>query len=240
MTNKVLIVILLLFCAGSIFALTGFAESGVFAITAETLPVELSSFTALPLQNSYVQLDWITQSETGVSGYYIYRNSTNDLDDAMAISTLVTATNSSAEQSYRYIDTEVEPGVWYYWLQNVDLDGQVAFHGSISVNLSDNDGDDGTPSIPNLTALNGIYPNPFNPVTTISFNLAKAEQVTLDIYNVKGAKVRTLDAAHLNEGSYRRSWNGKDDNGTALSSGIYFLRMTAGLYQTTAKLVLMK
>jgi flagellar hook assembly protein FlgD len=62
----------------------------------------------------------------------------------------------------------------------------------------------------------------------------------LDIYNVKGAKVRSVISGNLNAGTYRRTWNGTDDNGLALSSGLYFLRMTAGEYQHTAKLVLMK
>lgn len=237
---KTTLIIMMLCLTASIFALTGFGESPVFEITEDTLPVELSSFTAIATESNFVQLAWITQSESGVSGYYIYRNTANTLDNAAVVSPFVTAGNTSQEQSYSYTDSEVAPGTWYYWLQNIDMDGQVAFHGSISVTLSDNNGNNSTPVIPTLTSLNGIYPNPFNPVTTISFGLAKAEQVTLDIYNIKGAKVRTVVAGNLNGGTYRQVWNGTDNNGMALTSGVYFLKMTAGKYSSTAKLVLLK
>lgn len=237
---KVMLLFVMLCCVMSICALTGFGESPMFEISAGTLPVELSSFTAIATESNFVQLDWVTQSESGVSGYYIYRNTESSLNGAVVISPLVTAGNTSLEQYYRFTDAEVTPGNWYYWLQNVDMNGQVAFHGSISVTLTDNSGDNGAPNIPTLTSLTGIYPNPFNPVTSIAFVLAKAEPVRLGIYNVKGALVRTVVAGNLNAGTYRREWNGKDDNGVALSSGLYFLRMTAGEYQHTAKLVLMK
>lgn len=205
-----------------------------------TLPVELNLFTAYATQNNSIQLDWVTQSETGVSGYYIYRSISDNLYSADVVSPLIPAQNTSTEQSYRYTDYEVTPGIWYYWLQNIDIDQQMAFHGSISVTLTDNDGNNGAPVTPRLTSLNSIFPNPFNPVTTIAFGLARSEQVTLEIYNIKGSKVRTVVAGNLSGGTYRRIWNGTDDNGGALSSGIYFLRMTAGKYSSTAKLVLLK
>lgn len=240
MTHKLLIALLLLCCAGSIIALTGYGYSTVDVVFESTLPVELSSFTAIATQSNFVQLDWITQSETGVSGYYIYRNSSENLTAAAVVSTFIPAENTSSEQSYRFTDEEVTPGTWYYWLQNVDMNGQSAFHGSISVMLSDDNDNTTPPTIPTLTSLNSIYPNPFNPVTTIAFGLAKAEQVRIDIYNIKGAKVHTIVSGNLNGGTYRQVWNGTDDNGLALTSGIYFLRMTAGRYTSTAKLVLLK
>lgn len=234
---KTMLIALLLLCAASIFALTGYGDSAVDVSFDATLPVELSSFTAIATQSNFVQLDWITQSETGVSGYFIYRNTSENLEAATVVSPIIPAGNTSSAQSYRFTDSEVTSGTWYYWLQNVDLDGQSAFHGSINVTLTDNNG---TPDVPHLTSLTGAYPNPFTPVTTISFNLAKSEQVTLDIYNVKGAKVRTVVSGQLPGGSYSRTWNGTDDNGVALSSGIYFARMTAGEYTSTAKLVMLK
>jgi hypothetical protein len=205
-----------------------------------TLPVELNSFTASAAQNNSIRLEWITQSETGVSGYYIYRSCGENLYSADVVSPLIPARNTSSEQCYSFTDFEVTPGTWYYWLQNIDIDQQVAFHGSISVTLTDNDGDNGAPAIPRMTSLNNVFPNPFNPVTTIAFGLAKSEYVILEIYNAKGSKVRTVVAGNLSGGTYRRIWTGTDDNGLALSSGIYFLRMTAGNYTSTAKLVLLK
>ncbi|MDZ4182010.1 MAG: LamG domain-containing protein, partial [Candidatus Cloacimonadaceae bacterium] len=84
-----------------------------------TLPIELSSFTAVPHAQNYVVLHWVTQSETDVMGYYIYRNTINDISSAIRVSPLIAATNSSSQTSYEYEDNEVTPGQWYYWLQNI-------------------------------------------------------------------------------------------------------------------------
>jgi hypothetical protein len=205
-----------------------------------TLPVELSSFTLTATSENNVMLQWTTQSETGVSGYYIYRNSSDELSSAMRIPAFIQATNSSTETSYSFTDNEVQPGIWYYWLQNLDLDGQFEFYGPISITLT-NDGNQITPPvIPTVTALKSIFPNPFNPMTFISYNLAKAERVTLEIYNIKGAKVRSLMSESKSAGTWRSAWNGKDDNGQACTSGMYYVKMTAGKYSSTQKVVLMK
>jgi len=204
-----------------------------------TLPVELSSFTAIATALDYVELQWITQSETGVSGYYIYRCDTDNLAYAQLVSPLVTAANTSNEHIYHYTDEEVTFGTWYYWLQNVDMNGAIDFHGPISVNVSQN-GDGGEPVIPAVTSLKSIYPNPFNPNTTVSFGLVNAENVKIVVYNIKGEKVKTIVNRHMDEGTYRLPWNGTDDNGRSLASGIYTIKMTAGKYISTQNAVLMK
>ncbi|MDZ4120839.1 MAG: hypothetical protein U1C33_00345, partial [Candidatus Cloacimonadaceae bacterium] len=88
----------------------------------QTLPVELSSFTAVITPQNYVKLDWITQSETGVLGYYVFRNTENNLSNAIQVCPLISANNTSQVQIYSFIDNDVEPGLYYYWLQNVDFD----------------------------------------------------------------------------------------------------------------------
>lgn len=205
----------------------------------QPLPVELSSFTAVATQQNYVQLNWITQSETGVIGYYIYRNNTNNLEGAQIVSNLISAYNTSQEHAYNYTDTEVQPGTWYYWIQNTDMNGQHGFHGSISV-LIQEPGEGDTPVIPLITSMQNIYPNPFNPSTTIAFGLDKAEHVNIQIFNVKGQLIRNLVSETKSANSYRIVWNGIDDNGKALPSGIYYAKMTAGKYNATRKLVIMK
>lgn len=203
-----------------------------------TLPVELSSFLAFVTPQNLVRLDWITQSETGVSGFYLYRNSITNLNSSELVSPLITATNTSVEQSYSFTDREVQPGKWYYWLQNVDIDGQNQFHGPVEITIVDTDND--TPVIPQFTALQSIYPNPFNPAATIAFGLAKAEQVTIAIYNIRGEKVRSFVSGAMNSGTYRRTWDGTDDGGCSLSSGVYYVRMTAGKYSSVQKAMLIK
>ncbi len=79
--------------------------------------------------------------------------------------------------------------------------------------------------VPAPFAIAGNYPNPFNPTTTIQFTLEKAGAVNLDIYNVSGQKIRTLTTSNYAPGSHELVWNGHDDNGIAVSSGVYICRL---------------
>lgn len=100
-------------------------------------------------------------------------------------------------------------------------------------------GDD--PVVPvTATALNGNFPNPFNPETTINYCVKDAAPVRIEIYNSKGQKVRTLVNEIQSTGWYNPIWNGKDDNGQPVSSGVYLYRMSAGTYHNTKKMILMQ
>jgi len=185
-------------------------------------------------------LEWITQSETNLSGYYLFRNTTSDLSTATRIEAFIPGTNTSLEHSYTFTDSEAQPGsTWYYWLQNLDLDGAFEFHGPVSVYVT---GDNqGTNVIPNITSLQTIYPNPVSRYGTIAFGMAKAGDVTIEIYNQKGQLVRSLVSVHKNGGgNFRTIWDGTDSNNHTCSTGVYYVKMTAGTYHTTQKLVLMK
>jgi len=94
--------------------------------------------------------------------------------------------------------------------------------------------------IPQMNVLNQNYPNPFNPETSISFDIKEAGKVSLDIYNVKGQKVKTLLNDHREAGTHNIVWNGTDDNNRSVSSGIYFYKMKNGKFSSTKKMILMK
>jgi len=101
----------------------------------------------------------------------------------------------------------------------------------------------GVPNEDNVATPNrllGNYPNPFNPSTTISFTTAKAAPVQITIYNLKGQAVRTWNLETEAGGNHSVQWDGLDDNGLSLSSGVYFYRMFSGAYSSTRKMVLMK
>lgn len=84
------------------------------------------------------------------------------------------------------------------------------------------------------------YPNPFNPNTTISFDIPRPGHVQLAIYNLLGQQVRTIVDNQLATGSYRRDWDGRDESGTAVASGIYFARLITSDYVGTTKMMLLK
>lgn len=221
----------------------GFCDLGLDQIMLEdapTVPVELSSFSAVLTAENLVNLTWVTQSETGVQGYYIYRSNSEVLEDAILISPLVEATNSSEQHSYSYTDSELfEEGMYYYWLQNVDLNGNVDFHGPVSVNFSTTN-EEITPEIPTVTELKSIYPNPFNPTAVIPFSIAKTAKVEIRIFNTRGQLLRHFNLAERAPGYYQVAWDGKDFNGNSCSSGIYYIVMNAGKETFQRKAVLQK
>lgn len=91
-----------------------------------------------------------------------------------------------------------------------------------------------------IATLEGNYPNPFNPTTTVKYNMEESANVSIDIYNVKGRKVKTLVNDVQSAGSHTEVWNGSNDNGETVGSGIYFMKMRAGNVESTKKMVLMK
>ncbi len=93
---------------------------------------------------------------------------------------------------------------------------------------------------PAQVALIGNYPNPFNPETTIKFQMGKAAPATIEIYNQKGQIVKSFDFAQAKAGVNNIVWNGLDNNGSSVSSGVYFFRLKSGSYSSTKKMVLMK
>jgi hypothetical protein len=109
---------------------------------------------------------------------------------------------------------------------------------TISFTYNPVDNDD---SIANIsTELKSNYPNPFNPTTEISYSLNKAGKVSIEIYNVRGQRVRTLVNDTMSAGKHKVSWHGKDQNNKSVASGLYFYRMTMSNYSNTRKMMLMK
>ncbi len=205
-----------------------------------TVPVELSQFAATITAQNYVQITWTTQSESNISGYNIYRNDSMDLSSAIKVSDLIEGTNTSEAHTYSYLDQELEQsGTYYYWLQNVELDGYISYHGPVSVTFKVDD-EGGTPDIPFVTKLENAYPNPFNPNTNIRYQLKEAGDVKIDIFNARGQLVRSLSRTHDAAGYYQINWDGRDSSGKAVSSGVYQYRMTSGKYHSTKKMVLKK
>lgn len=84
------------------------------------------------------------------------------------------------------------------------------------------------------------YPNPFNPTTAIQFDIAGTGHVRMDVFNVNGKLVRTLVDKEMPSGQYSVIWNGTNDNGQKLASGIYFYRLTAKDYYSIKRAILIK
>jgi hypothetical protein len=98
----------------------------------------------------------------------------------------------------------------------------------------------GIPLTPVSYALEQNYPNPFNPSTTIRYSLAKKSDVVLEICNTLGQRVRTLFNGARSTGDYETIWDGTNDNGGHVASGVYFYRLRTGEYNAVRKLVMIR
>lgn len=202
--------------------------------TGQCVPVELSSFTAMLTSQYFVNLTWVSQSETVMLGYRVYRSETNAQADAIMITdSMVPATNTSTTQTYSVQDTEVEIGhTYYYWLESVDM-GSSQFHGPVSVLVEG----EVPPILPEITSMKGAYPNPFKANTNIEVSLKAGESGSVTIYNVLGQVVRTFN---VEQGTHTIQWDGMNSKGDTCGSGIYFYKLATPSVNQTKKMVIVK
>lgn len=93
---------------------------------------------------------------------------------------------------------------------------------------------------PAKTSFHSIYPNPFNPSTTVEFSISQNQEVNISVFNIKGQKVKTLSKGMMEKGLHRIVWDGRNDTGHSVSSGIYFFMMDTQGYQKVKKAILLK
>ena len=116
-------------------------------------------------------------------------------------------------------------------------------HGSIQVMVLGDDGVTGVPGsggVPVLNRLAGNFPNPFNPRTQVRFTLAEPGEIRLFIYDVRGSRVKRLADGLWPAGSHELRWDGDDDSGEGVASGVYFIRLEMGREVQTSKAVLVR
>ena len=97
-----------------------------------------------------------------------------------------------------------------------------------------------SPGAPLAYALHQNFPNPFNPTTEIRYELAKPSDVAITIYDVLGKEVRTFVKTKLGAGTYAIQWDGKNNEGLLVASGVYFFKLTANAFRQTRKMLLMR
>ena len=140
--------------------------------------------------------------------------------------------------------------VLYYESKNGVSDRKTVKPGTDELNLISGNGlkcytlklSDGSQisELPPVSTLFQNYPNPFNPSTSIAYELAEDGMVSLDIYNIRGQQVRTLMNEHQLSGRHSIAWDGKDEHGNTVSSGIYYYRLNTKDASACKKMILMK
>ncbi len=197
-----------------------------------SLPVELTSFTATPLKGA-IQLDWVTESEIENLGFILERR-TKDTDwkeiaNYITHPELVGQGSVTYRTEYSFTDETVEAVQTYdYRLADVDYHGDWKYHSLIVMGVE-------VAELPTEFALLPAYPNPFNPSTTISYNLIEDGNVTLAIFDVNGREVsRLVDEAQI-AGTYELSWDA-----SRVSASVYFCQLVQGNKSATQKLIFLK
>ena len=208
---------------GNIF----FDLSNVNFVIEETIPVELISFTAQRI-DAGVELNWKTATETNNSGFNIERS--KDGENFTQIGFVNGRGTTTEITSYNYLDTEIETGKYYYRLKQTDFDGTFKYLNVVLVDVG----------LPKQFELSQNHPNPFNPTTTVKFQLPVDANVRIELFNSIGQKVSELLNSDLSGGVHEVNFEGSN-----LSSGIYYYTMNAvgkdgKNFTSTKKMILMK
>lgn len=222
------------------------------------LVIQLSAECVLPpiIQCNPLSVETIITSNQIHEGIMIISNiGEYDLNCELVI------TDSSLYAGWLEIDQDscfIQPGEYEEILLTFDPDGLEAGQYYTEIVIYHNDPTQDELIIPITMNLNftnaesdlilatnkliGNYPNPFNPTTTISFELAteNAEDAEIIIYNLKGQKIKELEIKNLKLGINEVIWNGADNSGKPVSSGVYFYKFISGTYSSTKKMILMK
>lgn len=189
----------------------------------QALPVELTTFSA-SVSDQNVDLNWETATEVNNYGFEIERklvgNKWNKLDFVNGHG------NSNSPKYYSYTDSKIEAsGNILYRLKQIDIDGTFEYSDEVEVNL-------GTPE---KFELNQNFPNPFNPMTSIQFNIPQDSQVRLNVFNVLGEEVSELINDNISAGYHSVNFDASQ-----LNSGIYFYKLETNNFTQIRKMMLVK
>lgn len=224
---------------GSLEFAVGTRDGRVFAFSGGlqgTIPVEMTSFTATVDENT-VMLNWNTATELNNKGFRVERryltpslSEGGNLTAWQNIGFVNGKGTSSQPNDYVFIDKNVSYGTYLYRLVQIDLNGTLDFSKEIEVNVG----------LPIKFSLEQNYPNPFNPITKIKYSIPAEGKVKLSIYNLLGEQLRVLVNDFAKAGYNEVNWDGKNDKGNYLPSGIYIYRLEAEKFFDSKKMILLK
>jgi|DeeseametaMP2100_FD_k123_49091_2 hypothetical protein len=199
----------------------------------EQVPVELSAFAGEAVEG-HVVLNWATASQTNNAGFRVLRST--DQENFEVVSDLIAgAGTTDALVDYSFTDAIIPAAEQvYYVLEQIDLDGTIHRSNPIEVLLGAR-----FLNLPTEFA-SAVYPNPFNPSTTISYDLPAEADVSIVIYDAIGQEIRQLVSQQHTAGRYSIQWDAKDHLGRSVGSGVYIAKILAGQNSVTQKMLLLK
>ncbi len=201
--------------------------------TNDPLPIQLGSIAATVVSQSEVRVDWITVTETNNYGFEVQKSAETPANYQTIPNSFVAGHGTTIQpHSYTYTDGAASPGIWYYRLKQIDLDGTIHYTEGVQLDIVTGVEEK---EIPTVFALDQNYPNPFNPSTVIEFALPKEEHVVLEVYNLLGQRVATLVNEVRPTGYYAVPFNAE-----GMASGLYFYRLYTTEISLLKKMVLLK
>lgn len=211
----------------------GTAVTAVDIVFSEQVPAELAAFGGDVLETG-VRVTWTTTSQTNNAGWRVMRSSDNET--FVPVSDLIPgAGTSDAVLPYSFFDqAPPQSEKVFYRLDQIDLDGTIHSSNVIEVILGARFLD-----LPTEFATN-VYPNPFNPSTTVSYDLPSEAAVSIVIYDALGQEVRRLVTEQKAAGRYTVQWDARDNLGRSVGSGVYIAKVEAGSYNSSQKMLLLK
>lgn len=213
-----------------------------FGYSDTPLPVELSSFE-IENVSSGVLINWVTESEIENLGFVLERRNIIN-GDWIEISNYLSNKDIEGQGTvtyrteYEYLDKLVVPNNTYqYRIGDVDYDGKVVYHAEREITVV---GSKQNQNILTELTVNPAVPNPFNPITKISYGLVSDSKVLVNIYGIDGRLITTLVDEYKTNGWHSVIWNGRNDHGKNIPGGVYIARISTGVQFKSIKLILLK
>jgi hypothetical protein len=211
---------------GGSFSLAGGKSSSHIACWHEpnhdiSLSIQMTNYSATVKSDGGIELSWKTESEVSCAGFYVWRCETENGKYKPVNNSMIPGQgNKSSATEYQYTDFNINyETTYWYKIEQIDISGKSDFYGPFSAKT--------LRPIPKEYELSQNYPNPFNPITHISYSLPQAGPVLLRVFDMNGRMIRSLKSGTVSAGSYEIEWDGRNDKGEMVATGIYIMRMDA-------------
>ncbi len=189
-------------------------------------PVDLTSFTA-SARDGAVNLTWSTSTESNNKGFEIERLNTGLGAGRWNEIAFIPGSGTTTETKfYAYTNKNLAPGTYLYRLKQIDFDGRAKYSDETGASIG----------IPRQFSLGQNFPNPFNPATTISYELPRSGFVTLRIYDILGREAAVLVNERKQAGRYLVNF---DAGKSGLSGGVYIYQLRVDDYESSKKMLLL-
>jgi len=190
--------------------------------------------------------DWIGNGvNSAYLAFYYYDADYSMTGPGWETTDLIDASSASSEWLHREVTGTVPEGTVWVWAgveyyQASNNDNGSVYTDMLEMDVSDDVSVDLSAGLPGEFKLLGNFPNPFNPVTKLSFDIDYRSNVIVTIYNILGNEITTIQNGEMGPGRYSLTWNATNDQGNSMSTGMYLYKVTSDSRVLTGKMLLMK